>query len=184
MRSVLVIVALVVSLWPAAVVALAVDRVLGGGDDEQRAASTAPAQTATAPPQQPTTRSEPAQTVGETQPAPATTAPTPGQLDLDGLNRLRDETAELIAAVEESSAVSAGQPDAQLAADALDVEAAIVAWQEANEGLGDDAEYFAELFNEIAAATADFSTAPSAGAKDRLEQAINRHQRETLQAGG
>ncbi|MBJ7518907.1 MAG: hypothetical protein JHC84_04335 [Solirubrobacteraceae bacterium] len=181
MRFVVLAVAVVVSLWPAAVIALAVDRVLGGGDDAGSTQTVA--RTAAEPPAATTAQASPEAAPRESQPSPAT-APVPaGQLDIDGLNRLRDDTAELIVAVEDSPAALSGQPDAQLAADALDVEAEIVSWQEANEGLGGDAEYFAQLFAEIAAATADFSTAPSASAKDRLEQAITRHRSETLQAG-
>lgn len=181
MRFVVLAVAVVVSLWPAAVIAVAVERVLGGGDDDTAPALTV-ARTAAEPAATTPAQANPEASPRETQPSPAT-APVPaGQLDLEGLNRLRDDTADLVVAVEDSAAAS-GLPDAQLAADALDVEAEIVRWQEANEGLGADAEYFAELFAEIAAATADFSTAPGPAAKDRLDEAIARHRRETLQAG-
>ncbi len=181
MRALFLLAALVVSLWPAAVVAFAVERVIGGGDDgaETAAQPTPTTRTAvttkTAPPQKTATKAA-------VTPAPETPPAEPGVLDLAGLDRLRDDTATLVVALSESTAAS-GQPDPQLAADALDVEAAVVAWQEANEGLGEDAEYFATLFVEIAAAAADYATAPSASAKERLDEAVERHRRETLQEG-
>lgn len=179
MRSLLLVVALVVSLWPAAVVAFAVERVIGGGDD--RADTAAQPTTTTAAT---TTARPPKKTVPAAASAPAPDAPPaePGVLDLAGLDRLRDDTATLVVAISESTAAS-GQPDPQLAAEALDVEAAAVAWQEANEGLGEDAEFFATLFVEIAAAAADYATAPSASARERLDEAVERHRRETLQEG-
>lgn len=179
MRGALLAVAVVVSLWPAAVVAYGVDRVLGGGGDDE-ASSTAAAVTTTArtAPAQPRTTTAPPAT-SRTTPSAAAGASAEG---LDGLNRLRDETAGLIAAVEVSSA-AAGRPDAELAVQALDVEAALVDWQERNEGVNADAEFFAQLFADIASATADFATAPSAETKRQLDRAIARHRRETLQGG-
>lgn len=180
MRALFLVVALVVSLWPAAVVAFAVERVIGGGDDDAETAAqpTTTATTTKAPP------SKKEKKVAAVASAPAPEAPPaePGVLDLAGLDRLRDDTATLVVAISESTAAS-GQPDPQLAADALDVEAAAVAWQEANEGLGEDAEFFATLFVEIAAAAADYATAPSASARERLDEAVERHRRETLQEG-
>lgn len=181
MRTLLLAVALVLSLWPAAVVALAVERVIGGGDDGAQSAAQpttttrTTASTTTVPPKKQATKAA-------VTPAPEGAPAEPGVLDLAGLDRLRDDTATLVVAVSESTAAS-GQPDPQLAANALDVEAAVVTWQEANEGLGEDAEFFAALFVEIAAAAADYATAPSASTKQRLDEAVERHRRETLQEG-
>lgn len=181
MRALFVLVGLVVSLWPAAVVALAVERVIGGGDDraESAAQPTTTART-TATAKAAPSKQQVAAVAPE--PEPEAASAEPGVLDLAGLDRLRDDTATLVVAISESTAAS-GQPDPQLAGDALDIEAAVVTWQEANEGLGEDAEYFATLFVKIAAAAADYATAPSESAKERLDEAVERHRRETLQEG-
>lgn len=183
MTRVLLVFALVVSLWPAAVIAFAADRLLGGGGDEEVATSTST--TATAPRASERPRPAPAQA----SPGPATTtaqtpaAPPPAGPDLAGLDDLRDETADLVVALNASAAAIAGRPDPVLADQALEVEGRIVAWQEANEGTGVDAEFFAALFADIASAAADFATAPSPEGKARLDEAVERHRRETLQDG-
>lgn len=190
MRRILLAVALAVSLWPAAVIAFAAERVLGGGDEDAapaaaRSETTArPTTTSTVP-----SRPRPAAAQASAAPAPAATTSTPapatapGEPDLVTLDRLRDDTAVLVVDVSESAAVSAGRPDPELASQALEVESEIVAWQEANEGTNADAEFFAALFADIASAAADFATAPSPEGKERLDEAVERHRRETLQDG-
>lgn len=177
MSRALLAVALVLSLWPAAAIAYGMDQLLG--DDEP---SVATRTTATSP-----KRAEAAarRTATTAAPAPATTAataPPAGADPLAELNRLREETADLIRELEVSPAAS-GQPDAALAGQALEVEAAIVAWQEQHRYANADAKVYAALFADIASAAADFATAPTPEAKERLDEALARHRRETLQEG-
>lgn len=178
MTRLLLVAALVVSLWPAAVIALAADRLLGGGEPDERAA--VPVTATTAAPELSRARAEPAPAT-TTSEAPATA--TPAGPDLAGLDTLRDETADLVVALNASTAAIAGRPDPVLADQALEVEGRIVAWQEANEDTSVDAEFFAALFADIASAAADFATAPSPEGKARLDEAVERHRRETLQDG-
>lgn len=182
MTRVLLAFALVVSLWPAAVIALAADRLLGGDGGDEVATGTPTTTTAERAPSRPQTTPTPASPPAETTTsgAPAATAAGP---DLAQLDVLRDETADLVVAVNASAAAVAGRPDAMLASQALEVEGEIVAWQEANEGTNVDAEFFAALFADIASAAADFATAPSPEGKARLDKAVERHRRETLQGG-
>lgn len=181
MTRVLLAFALVVSLWPAAVIALAAERVLGGGGGEEAATAPERRTSTTAPPAR--TRERPAPAQASPPASTTTTAATPAGPDLAGLDRLRDETADLVVALNASTAAVAGRPDTALAAQALEVEGEIVAWQEANEGTSTDAEFFAALFADIASAAADFATAPSPEGKARLDEAVERHRRETLQDG-
>jgi hypothetical protein len=174
MTRVLLVLALVVSLWPAAVIALAADRLLGSAEGDERAASSGAPTTAAA---RAPSRAAPATTSEE----PAT--PNPGSPDIAGLDALRDETADLVVALNASTAAIAGQPDAILADEALEVEGRIVAWQEANEDTSVDAEFFAALFADIASAIADFATAPSPESKARVDEAVDRQRRETRRDG-
>lgn len=179
MSRALLAVAVVLSLWPAAAIAYGMDRLLRDGDDEP---SVAARTTATSPKR---AQAAARRTANAATPAPAATTVTTPSADADPLtelNRLRDETADLIRELEVSPAVS-GRPDAALAAQALDVEAAIVAWQEQHRYANADARVFAALFAEIASAAADFATAPTPEAKARLDEALARHRRETLQEG-
>lgn len=180
MRLAVLVAALVASLWPVAAIAYAVDRVFGGDDGAPAPAAVATA-TTTAPAAPPPAATPAVAAAGAPAAAPSPAPDSDGSLE--ELNRLRGETADLVAALEVSPAAS-GQPDAVLAAQALDVEAALVDWQEANAGGNADAAYFADLFAAIAAAAADFATAPDDASRQRLRDAIARHRGETLQEGG
>lgn len=169
MRVVVLGVALALSLWPAAVLAYGVDRVLGGGDDPASPSAT-------------TARALTTATQAKVSAAAPAAARSTAEGPLAELNRLRDETADLVVALNDSPAVS-GLPDSELSGRALDVEAELIAWQEQYAGTNADAEYYARLFTEIASACADYATAPSPGSRARLETAIRRHRRETLQGG-
>ncbi|MBJ7332116.1 MAG: hypothetical protein JHC95_19615 [Solirubrobacteraceae bacterium] len=175
MRLVLLAAAVVVSLWPAAAIVFAVDRVVLGGEDSAE-------KTAAVPPPNPGPKKK--RQVAEAQAAGLETSTTTAEADADliGLNELRDETRNLLAALSESSAAS-GIPDSALAADAVDLEAALSAWRRVNRGRNADAEAFARLFAGIAASAADFAAAPTATNRVRLDAAIERHRRETFQSG-
>lgn len=179
MSRALLAVALVLSLWPAAAIAYGMDRLLGDDGEPSVTART----TATSPKR---AQAAARRTATAATPAPAATttvtAPSAGADPLAELNRLREETADLIRELEVSPAAS-GQPDAALAGRALDVEAAIVAWQEQHRYANADAKVYAALFADIASAAADFATAPTPEAKERLDEALARHRRETLQEG-